>query len=86
MDLKNEIATDLTGAFPTISIKGNRYVFIIYEYDSNLIWSRGMKNQQAATIKNTYEELFNLLTLRGLRPKLQRLDNEVSIILTNYMY
>jgi hypothetical protein len=35
--LKNLIATDLPGRYPVTSRKGNKYMFVLYDYDSNLI-------------------------------------------------
>jgi hypothetical protein len=32
-----QIYTDQTGRFPVISSKGNTYIIVLYEYDSNAI-------------------------------------------------
>ena len=34
---KRKIATDLTGKLPIISNRGNKYLFVLYDYDSNII-------------------------------------------------
>jgi hypothetical protein len=36
MDTK-KIYTDLTGRFPTTSLSGNKYILILYDYDSNIV-------------------------------------------------
>ena len=43
IDYKKKIATDLTGKFPVTSNRGNKYLFVIYEYDSNIKLIRPMK-------------------------------------------
>ena len=35
IDHKRQIATDLTGKFPVTSNRGNKYLFVLYDYDSN---------------------------------------------------
>jgi hypothetical protein len=32
-----QIYTDQTGQFPVVSVKGNKYIMILYDYDSNAI-------------------------------------------------
>jgi hypothetical protein len=41
----NQIYTDLTGIFPTTSLSGNKYILILYDYDSNIVISAPMKNR-----------------------------------------
>jgi hypothetical protein len=41
----NQIYSDLTGIFPTTSLSGNKYILILYDYDSNSILSAPMKKQ-----------------------------------------
>jgi hypothetical protein len=41
----NQIYTDLTGRFPTTSLSGNKYILILYDYDSNSVLSAPMKNR-----------------------------------------
>ena len=42
---KRQIATDPTGKFPVTSNRGNKYLFILYDYDSNCILIRPMKSR-----------------------------------------
>ena len=37
IDQKRKIATELTGKFPITSNGGNKYLFVLYDYDSNYI-------------------------------------------------
>jgi hypothetical protein len=40
-----QIYSDLTGRFPTTSLSGNKYILILYDYDSNIVLSAPMKNR-----------------------------------------
>ena len=70
--------SDQTGKFPTMSSRGNQYVFILYHYDTNSIHAVPIKNRQAAHIKNAWHDTFNLLKHHGEAPDLHILDNECS--------
>jgi hypothetical protein len=63
----------------------NSYVMILYEYDSNAILTTPLKDRKGPTIKQAYERLHRLLVNKGYRPKLQKLDNEASIALKEFM-
>jgi hypothetical protein len=41
----NQIYIDLTGRFPTTYLSGNKYILILYDYDSNSVLSSPMKNR-----------------------------------------
>ena len=82
---RKEIFTDITGAFPVTSTKGNKYIFILYAYDQNAILSQPMKNRTKSEIKKAYQTKLNYLQSRGLHPWLQRLDNEASAELKDFM-
>ena len=74
----NTISTDQTGAFPITSISGNKYIFVIYDYDSNLIYGIPIPSRSKAQLTSATSTILTLLKSRGLKPKLQRLDNEIS--------
>ena len=42
-ELNGMISTDQTGRFPTISQRGNKYIMVLYNYDSNAILATGTK-------------------------------------------
>jgi hypothetical protein len=78
-DVHNRVIyTDLTGAFPVTSQAGNKYMLILYEYDSNAILVEPMKNRGDAEALRAYRQLYGILTDHGLQPKLNILDNEAS--------
>jgi hypothetical protein len=45
----NQIYTYLTGRFPTTSLSGNKYILILYDYDSNTILSAPIKTEVTKT-------------------------------------
>jgi hypothetical protein len=80
----NQIYSDLTGRFPTTSLSGNKYTLILYDYDSNSVLSAPMKNRGDKEMVRAFDCLIQSLIIRGLKPHLQRLDNEASLALRNY--
>ena len=61
-------------------------MIILYDYDSNVILAEPIKSQQDTSILEGYKVLTKWLEKAGLTPRLQRLDNECSKILKEYMY
>ncbi|EEC51526.1 predicted protein [Phaeodactylum tricornutum CCAP 1055/1] len=80
-----KIFSDLTGRFVTSSSTGNAYMLVVYDYDSNFIHVEPMKNRTGTEILAAYRRAFDLFSSRGLRPQLQRLDNEASTALQQFM-
>jgi hypothetical protein len=82
-DLKGMISTDLTGRFPFTSSRGMIYLFILYDYDSNAILASSIKSRSAADIVAGHGFFYQQLANAGIRPIIQRLDNEASRALIN---
>jgi hypothetical protein len=81
----NQIYTDLTGRFPTTSLSGNKYILILYDYDSNSVLSAPMKNRGDKDMVRAFDLLIQSLIIRGLKPHLQRLESEASLALRKYL-
>jgi hypothetical protein len=81
----NQIYLDLTGRFPTTSLSGNKYILILYDYDSNSVLSAPMKNRGDKEMVKAFDLIIQSLIIRGLNSHLQRLDNEASLALRNYL-
>ena len=77
-ELKGYIATDLCGVYPTMSNCCMKYILVLYDYDSNAILARAMKNNKGQAITTAYESIYNKLTEAGITPILQYFDNETS--------
>ena len=87
VDLKDtgQTYSDLTGQYPVLSSSGNRYLLILYDYDSNAILVEPLKNRTGPEILRGHQALFERLRHAGCRPKLHRLDNEASKVLKDYL-
>ena len=72
------IATDQTGPFLVPSSSGNRYIFVLYDYDTNYIAAVGIPTRTKLQLIRAYRHILHLFKRKGLHPKLQRLDNEIS--------
>jgi hypothetical protein len=70
-----QIYTDQTGRFPVVSSKGNKYIMILYDYDSNAILAQSIKNRTAPELLKAFQFMEQELVARGLKPKLMKLDN-----------
>jgi hypothetical protein len=81
-----QIYTDQTGRFPVISSKGNKYIMILYDYESNAILAQPIKDRTAPELLKAFQVMEQELVARGLKPKLMKLDNEASKLLKTYLH
>ena len=79
------VHSDLTGRFPVPSSKGYHYLLVVYDYDSNAILMEPLRNRQAKSILDAYQRIHTKLVRGGCKPKLQRLDNEISKIFKDFL-
>ena len=77
-DIEGKIFSDQTGKFPRTSSRGMKYVMIFYIYDANAIIAYPLRNRTAKEMLETYQDLYQKLTKLGFKPKLHKLDNEIS--------
>jgi hypothetical protein len=85
IEATGQIYTDQTGRFPTTSRRGNKYVMILYDYDSNAILAEPLKSKSEGEMIRAYTKLHEYLSGRGLKPRLQKLDNECPAGLKQFM-
>ena len=83
--LTGKTYSDQTGHFRVDSSSGNKYIMVLYDYDSNAILTAALPNKQASSIKNAYTTLYHRLCQRGFKPRLHTLDNEASNILKEFL-
>jgi hypothetical protein len=50
-----QIYTDQTGRFPVVSSKGNKYIMILYDYDSNAILAKLIKDRTAPELLKAFQ-------------------------------
>jgi hypothetical protein len=78
-DAVETIFTDQTGQFPKKSSKGNQYIMVLCDIDSNSILVAAMKNRTSGEMIRAYQELIDRLHSAGIKPKRRHiLDNECS--------
>jgi hypothetical protein len=83
--ITGQVYTDQTGRFVVPSSNGNNYLIVLYDYDSNVIMAHAIPSRSAKDILAGYKILHARLCEAGLKPQLQRLDNECSTILKDFM-
>jgi hypothetical protein len=79
-----QVYTDLTGAFPTRSSRGNNGLLICYSYDTNYIRPIAMKSKSGAEWVREFGIVFDKMTTKCFKPKLQTMDNEASAAQKKY--
>ena len=85
MEITGQVYSDQTRCFIAPPNKGNQYLFVLYDYDSNSIHAELMKNKTANSILVTYKIVHKWLCTAGMKSMLQHLDNECSQILKDFM-
>ena len=86
LPVTGQIYSALTGHFIVPSASGNQYLMIVYDVDANAILAEPMKNRTSAEFITAYKRIHALLVSRGLRPQLQKLNNECSAALKAFMH
>ena len=77
---------DLTGKFPYQSARGNQYLLVAYDYDSNAILVQALPNRQKATITKSWKSINDILAKSGAQPIIYVMDNEASADLKSAMH
>ena len=72
------VYTDQTGNFPVRSFQGNKCQFVAYDYRSNAILVRPLKDQTDKSLLEAFEDVYEYLTTRGFKPRLNVMDNQCS--------
>ena len=75
---RETIFTDQTGQFPTRSQRGNKYIMVMVEIDSNAILVEPMTSRKDAEMIRAYDALITRLRRAGIVPIKHVLDNEIS--------
>ena len=85
VEATDKIYSDLTGKFPVQSALGNKYILIVYHYNANAILADPLKDRTAKSIVSAHQRIYEYLTIRGLKPKFEILDNKCSHDLVKLM-
>jgi hypothetical protein len=79
------VYTDQTGRFICPSESGNNYLMVMYDYDSDAILAEPVPNCNKKSLLAASKKMHAKLVAAGIRPKFQRLDNECSDIMKEFM-
>ena len=74
---------DSTGRFPHISSRGNQYLVVMYDFDSNAVVFEPIKTRQSKEILNAFRKCEQKIANNGIIPKMYILNNEASGELKN---
>lgn len=77
-DTRETSFSDQTGRFPTRSQRGNKYIMVMVEMDSNAILVEPMTSRKDKEMQRAYRTLMLRLKRAGIVPKKHVIDNEVS--------
>ncbi len=75
--VRKTIFSNQTGQFPTCSQRGNKYIIVMVETDSNTILVEPMKSCKDEEMIRTYNTLLLQLKQAGIVPKKHVLNNKV---------
>jgi hypothetical protein len=76
VSMTGKVFSDQTGRFPQISSRGNNYIMIFYDYDSNAILAEPLKSRSESELVRAFTKLHQHLANRGLHTALYILDNK----------
>ena len=65
VEIKGKVFSEQTGRFLITSSRGNKYIIVMYDNDSNAILAEPMKNRSQAEIVKTQAYLHEYLSKRG---------------------
>ena len=85
VELSGNIYSDQTGRFPLTSSKGNKYVMVVYDHDSNAILAEPLKSRSAEHLLAATAKIHIFLRERGIHPKIHIMDNECSSTVRSYL-
>jgi hypothetical protein len=78
-NVRETIFSDQTGQYPTTSQRGNKYIMVLVEIDSNTILVEPMKSQNDSKMIRAYDAIVQRLLSAGMQPKKHvLLDNKIS--------
>eukprot|EP00804_Cyclotella_cryptica_P025596 CCRYP_002824-RB/>CCRYP_002824-RB protein AED:0.38 eAED:0.38 QI:0/-1/0/1/-1/0/1/0/350 len=84
-NVRETIFSDQTGQFPTRSSRGNKYVMVMVEVDSNAILLEPMHSRKDNEMIRAYDSLVKRLLRAGVTPRKHVLDNEISLNMKDHI-
>ena len=68
--MNGTIYTDLTGAFPVTSARGNKLLYIAYSYDANGILWEPMKSKNESEMSRVFKTVYEKLEKKRNKAKI----------------
>ena len=84
MNVSGKLFSDQTGQFPYKSSRGNQYIMVAYNRDSNIILVEPMKSRAEHELLRAMTKIHEHLKNRGLYPQLQILGNKCPALIKKY--
>jgi hypothetical protein len=78
------VYNNLTGYFPFMSYDGSICFLVVYHYKSNAILALPITGLNDKTIFKAYKIAFDELAMKGLKPKLNIMDNQATRCIKNF--
>ena len=75
---KGTIYTDATGALPVLSLDGQQYYIVTYDYDNNFIEAKEVSNLKDKTIVETAQKIFDKMEADDHKPLQNVADNQAT--------
>ena len=76
--MSGKFYTDMTGAFPIMSLEGEKYYFVAYNYDTSAIFEIPITDLRDETIIKALTEVFEELAEKGYTPTFNVTDNQAT--------
>ena len=76
VSVSGQIFSDQTSRLTRVSSRGNRSVMVLYDYDSNTILTKLLKNITTSEVARAQIRLTQYLLDRGFKPTVLCTDNE----------
>ena len=77
-DNRNTAGVDLPGRYPTTSLGGHNYIYVMHDSITNFINAKGLKSRKSGELLIGFEECYNDLKRKGFIARPVKLDNEIS--------
>ena len=76
LDIQGKAYSDQTGRFLVTSSRENKYVMILFDYDSNNVLIEYLRSRTVGDINAAYQKTHITLCNHGLTSKINLLDND----------
>lgn len=83
--IQNLLSTDLPGRYPITSARGHKYIFLLYDHDTNYIHATPIPSRKAEDLIDGFNTCYTELKQNGFTATNLKLDNEISNSFINHI-